>query len=162
MLQAINMNPQLGMIIGDLVAKNSDWPGAEEIAKRLKAMLPPEIANLEKVEGLPEEAQAIVARAQGQLEQMNQTLAEGTMILQAKDAEIADLKRQMGYKDRELDIKEQDMHMKHNADVFDTKMEGFIAMMEQREGERMEVLTRVLDEIQGQIQGFRELQFPLQ
>lgn len=37
-LQAI---PQMGPLIGDLIAKNMDWPGASEIEKRLKLLLPP-------------------------------------------------------------------------------------------------------------------------
>jgi hypothetical protein len=33
--------PQAGAVIGDLIAKNQDWPGAEEMAERLKKLLPP-------------------------------------------------------------------------------------------------------------------------
>lgn len=34
--------PNAAPVIGDLLAKSMDWPGSEEIAKRLKAMVPPE------------------------------------------------------------------------------------------------------------------------
>jgi Phage P22-like portal protein len=34
--------PESGPFIADLVAKNSDWPGADEIAKRLRNMVPPQ------------------------------------------------------------------------------------------------------------------------
>jgi hypothetical protein len=34
--------PEAAPFISDLVAKNSDWPGAEEIAKRLRNMIPPQ------------------------------------------------------------------------------------------------------------------------
>jgi len=37
--------PQSGSVIADLVAKNMDWPGADEIAARLKKMLPPGITE---------------------------------------------------------------------------------------------------------------------
>jgi hypothetical protein len=33
--------PQAAPLIGDLIAKNQDWPGAEQIAERLKKILPP-------------------------------------------------------------------------------------------------------------------------
>ena len=38
--------PPLMQIAGDLMAKNLDWPGADDIAERLKAMLPPPGADL--------------------------------------------------------------------------------------------------------------------
>jgi hypothetical protein len=34
--------PDAAPLIADLVAKNSDWPGADEIAKRLRNMIPPQ------------------------------------------------------------------------------------------------------------------------
>jgi len=40
MLEFIRVYPESGPLIADLIASNSDWPGAEEIAKRLKAMVP--------------------------------------------------------------------------------------------------------------------------
>lgn len=42
MMQVMQAMPQAAPLIADLVAKNLDWPGAEDIAKRLKAMLPPQ------------------------------------------------------------------------------------------------------------------------
>lgn len=43
MMELIRAYPAAAPIIGDLLADNLDWPGAEEISKRLKAMLPPAI-----------------------------------------------------------------------------------------------------------------------
>lgn len=43
MLQFIQAFPQAGQVAGDLVAKAMDWPGADEIAERLKKLLPPGI-----------------------------------------------------------------------------------------------------------------------
>jgi hypothetical protein len=43
MMQFIQALPQAGQVAGDLVAKNMDWPGAEDIAKRLEMLLPPEM-----------------------------------------------------------------------------------------------------------------------
>lgn len=39
MLQFLQAYPAAAPIIGDLIAKNMDWPGADEIAKRLRNML---------------------------------------------------------------------------------------------------------------------------
>ena len=42
MLQFIQAVPQAASVAGDLVARNMDWPGADEIADRLKRTLPPQ------------------------------------------------------------------------------------------------------------------------
>lgn len=41
MMEFIAAVPAAGPLIGDLLAKNLDWPGSQTIAKRLKALLPP-------------------------------------------------------------------------------------------------------------------------
>lgn len=45
MMQMVQALPQFGEVAGDLLAKNLDWPGAEEISARLRAMIPPHILN---------------------------------------------------------------------------------------------------------------------
>ncbi len=37
--------PQVMAIAGDLLVNNMDWPDSKEIAKRLKKMLPPQLAD---------------------------------------------------------------------------------------------------------------------
>jgi hypothetical protein len=48
MMQFVQAFPAAGAVVGDLIAKSMDWPGAEDIAKRLKAALPPELADDEE------------------------------------------------------------------------------------------------------------------
>lgn len=66
--------PGAGGMIGDLLAKNLDWPGADEIAERLK----------------PPAENPQVAQAQQQLQQMQQALQQlqGQLAEQAKDKEL--------------------------------------------------------------------------
>ncbi|MFY9642950.1 MAG: portal protein [Rhodomicrobium sp.] len=45
MLQFIQAVPQAATVAADLVARNMDWPGADEIADRLKRMLPPQVTG---------------------------------------------------------------------------------------------------------------------
>ena len=40
MMELIRAYPQAAPVIGDLLAQNLDWPGADEIAARLKGMIP--------------------------------------------------------------------------------------------------------------------------
>jgi hypothetical protein len=45
MMQFMQTNPQAAQYIMDLVAKNMDWPGSQEIADRLSKLLPPGLQN---------------------------------------------------------------------------------------------------------------------
>jgi hypothetical protein len=45
MMDAIQVWPQLMSVAGDLVAKAQDWPGAEELAERLKKTIPPQFLD---------------------------------------------------------------------------------------------------------------------
>lgn len=46
-LEAMNIlvqaNPALWQVIGDLLVKNMDWPGAQQMAERIKRTIPPEV-----------------------------------------------------------------------------------------------------------------------
>lgn len=45
MSKIIQTNPQLMGTAGDILAKNMDWPGAQEVAKRLAKTIPPELMS---------------------------------------------------------------------------------------------------------------------
>lgn len=51
MMDAIQVWPQLMQVAGDLVAKAQDWPGAQELADRLKKTIPPQFLDDEDKEG---------------------------------------------------------------------------------------------------------------
>jgi len=78
MMQLIQSFPDAAPIIGDLVAKNLDWPGADEIAERLKAMLPPQIND-----GIPPQ---ITQQLQELQQALQQSMAENqTLKIQAQN-----------------------------------------------------------------------------
>lgn len=68
MTELMRAYPPAAPLIADLLAKNMDWPGAEEIAARFKAMLPPPVQGQN-----PEvqQAQAAIQQLQQQLAQAN-------------------------------------------------------------------------------------------
>jgi hypothetical protein len=84
-MEFLKVFPQAAPIIGDVIAKNMDWPGNEEIVDRLRIMLPPPIQGLLSQKGkgkpLPPEAQQQIAQLTGQLEQ-------GKQAFQALQAEL--------------------------------------------------------------------------
>ena len=51
MTELLQYAPDVAPLIADLVVENSDWPGAQKIANRLKKTLPPEMREDEEQEG---------------------------------------------------------------------------------------------------------------
>jgi hypothetical protein len=88
MVELIRAYPAAAPVLGDLLARNLDWPGADEIAGRLAALLPPQLQG-----GPPPQAQA----AQAQLAKLTQALS-------AAQAEIATLKQDRAHQARKLEI----------------------------------------------------------
>jgi hypothetical protein len=85
MQQMTQANPELWHVIGDLLVSNMDWPGAEEMAKRLKATLDPKvieadssdippqvIAQLKQKDQDLQQLQTALQHALGQLNQATQ------------------------------------------------------------------------------------------
>lgn len=69
--------------IADLIAKNSDWPGAQEMAERFRKLLPPGLIDDKDKPPIPPEIQAKMA----EMEQMCQALS-GQLIQAKQDAAI--------------------------------------------------------------------------
>ncbi|MDQ0571487.1 hypothetical protein QFZ42_003321 [Variovorax paradoxus] len=83
-------NPEMWQVAGDLMVKSMDWPGAEELAKRMRLMLPPQIqAEISKDEGgqpeqpqIPPEMQQRMMQVAEQMETMGNELQETKSDLQ--------------------------------------------------------------------------------
>ena len=67
MIELIRGYPQAAPLIGDLLVKSLDWQNSEEIAERLKAMLPQQIND-----GIPAELQQQMQEGQQRLQQLEQ------------------------------------------------------------------------------------------
>ncbi len=76
--QVIATNPQTMLpVVGDIWAKNADFPDADVLSSRFKKLLPP---NLQEAEGEDAQSQLVAAKAQLQTlsAQYNQAVAELT------------------------------------------------------------------------------------
>lgn len=77
MIEMMRVNPQAGQIMMDLLAKNLDWPGADEISERFKSMLPPQIQGENpQVQQLQQMLQQTQQQAQQIVSQLQQKIAE--------------------------------------------------------------------------------------
>lgn len=87
MTEFVRVFPQAAPLIGDLIAKNMDWPGADQIADRLKSMLPPGMASGDDL--TPEEQMQVQQQQQAaqQAEQAQQAAQQQAMELEARKAD---------------------------------------------------------------------------
>lgn len=94
MMEFIQAFPAAAPIIGDLFAANLDWPGATEIAARLKTMLPEQLQGQNPV---IEQGKKMIEQLQQQLQAVQQQAAEAIQKLQ-DERQIDMLKTQIdGY-----------------------------------------------------------------
>lgn len=93
-MEFIRIFPPAAQAIGDLVAENMDWPGAEKVTKRLKKMLPPQLQEPEDKEEADPAALSQQLAQQGQmLEQMKQELHTVSEVLEKKTLELQSQER---------------------------------------------------------------------
>lgn len=80
MTELLRVYPAAAPVIGDLLAKNLDWPGADEIAKRLQAMLPPQVKGQDPQTAQMQQAIQQLQQQLGQMGQENQQLKTDKLI----------------------------------------------------------------------------------
>ena len=104
----MQQNPAAFQIVGDLWAENSDFPNADEFARRMKQGLPPQYRT-----GVDPQVQAVTQQAQ-QMQQKAQQL------LQQAGAEIATLKQQVAQMQVQAKDKSGDLAIKaHSLQIDD-------------------------------------------
>jgi uncharacterized secreted protein with C-terminal beta-propeller domain len=93
MMQFSQSWPKLMDVAGDKVVRAMDWPGAEEIAERIKRVIPPEITREENAsegmpqEGLPPEVEQTLQQATEYIGMLQQQVQQLTAELQSKEAD---------------------------------------------------------------------------
>lgn len=90
MMQLVQTNPALFNVVADLMIRNSPLINANEIAERVKMLVPPQALGQDKID--PEQAKA-------QIQQLDQVVQKQQADLQALQQELADKNA-----DRELDL----------------------------------------------------------
>jgi len=84
--------PPLMQYAGDIIVGNMDWPGAEEISKRLKAILPPEIKAVvddgEKEGGEDPEAVQKMNEMADQMQHLSQALQEAQARIESDEEKL--------------------------------------------------------------------------
>ncbi len=113
MAQVLQGNPQLWQVAGDLFVKNLDWPGADELAKRLKKMVPPELTQdddqppelqqaMQVIEQLKQQGQAL----QGVIQQLQDGQEAQRLQIEGFNAETNRMKAESAVKVDDAKVKQ--------------------------------------------------------
>jgi hypothetical protein len=86
MMDAVQVYPQMMEVAGDLVAKAQDWPGSEELADRLRKMVPPQL--------LSDKERAEMGPQGPNVQQMMQQQAQQQEMMQKGMQELEKLKQE--------------------------------------------------------------------
>ena len=138
--QIFQSSPEMLKLFGDVWLANADFPGAREMAKRAKQLLPPHIRG-EKAEVAPE-LQEQMQQQQAQLQQMGQALEEKSRIIETKQIEADS-------KERIEAVKAEVATAKIHADTF-TKLEQL------QSKENLDAFKQQLDAISRSIEMLRQ------
>lgn len=98
MMSVVQAVPTLFPVVGDLMVKNMDWPGADDIAKRLRKMLPPQLQESDE------------GQDTGIAQQVQQVMQAAEAKIQALSAELEQAKEERAMKVAELELKDKDIN----------------------------------------------------
>lgn len=119
MLDVLKAFPQAAQVMGDLLAKNFDWPDADEISKRLKLLLPVEIIKGEN----PAFQQAIMQKDQ-QIQQLTQQMQVLMTEAQRMSVELQNKMVDARVKEGDLRRKIAKDIMDHQVDMTDLELQA--------------------------------------
>lgn len=119
MMQLVQSAPETMQFAGDLIVRNMDWPGAEELSDRYRMMLPPPIQQAlqesDGQEGLPPQVKSAIAQVQqGQqeIQQQQQQMAQVHQELQQQAAQNEAERAKLDASRKELQASEKVLQSK--------------------------------------------------
>lgn len=130
MVDLLRVIPQAGQVGGDILVRNLDWPGAEQLADRLAAGNPLAQADKMLPEDIPDQAKAVImhlTQQVQQLQQQNQMLTVDKHFGLSKQAMIE------SHEDRRhlatLDTKRRDTDVRADTSMYDTEMRAAVELI---------------------------------
>jgi hypothetical protein len=146
MMEAVQVFPEMMKVAGDLVAKAQDWPGAEELAERLRKTIPPHLLSEKEreemgeagqdVQGLMQQQAAMQEQLQAGMEELEKLKVENLKLslkaeIEAKKLEIDEFKAEterlkaladIAAKDEEFDIRRGEQEAQMENDTHDREL----------------------------------------
>lgn len=128
MTNIVQAYPRIMEVGGDIMIRNQDWPGADELAERLKKTIPPELTQ-EDEEGAPQ----IPPEMQKQLQQ--------------QDMMIKDLTEALNATQQIIDNKMEEIASKERMKMAELENKVVLQMTKQTGDANMEIMKKHLEEI---------------
>lgn len=139
-----NANPQIGLMLSDLMVRNLDIAGSDQVADRIRwfleksGMAPPEEEGQQPI---PPQVQAMIAQGkqvldaqaqaiaglQGQLQQAGQEIQRLKVGEETKQADIAIKAQELEIQRQELAVRVQELQAKHAIEVGKLQIDAFEA-----------------------------------
>src|SRR5262249_4585413 len=104
MMELLRAFPQAAPYIGDLLAKNLDWPGAQEIAERLRALIAPQLQGQPVPDPRVPALQAEIAKLTAMLQDTSQKLHAARASQAAELAQIEVELKKIALDERRLSV----------------------------------------------------------
>jgi len=117
MIDMLHHMPQLGQIAGDLIVGQMDWPGATQLAERLKMANPLAQMQDQMPKNIPPEAKEMIGSLMGQLHQAQQQLQQLTQEKQAKVFGVQEREQAVTQREMQKEVAETHrLHIKESGD----------------------------------------------
>lgn len=100
LLEFLKIRPDAGELVGDIIARNLDLPESEELAKRFRAVVPPEV-----LQGENPQIAAIIQQNQQQVQQLTEVVQQLQTALNVAQTKLADKEKELLLKEREIERK---------------------------------------------------------
>lgn len=133
MIDLTKVAPQIAQIAGDLMVRNMDWPGSQEIADRLKKTLPPGIADDDKEKQMPippqmkaqmDQMSQMVEQLTNQLNQANEKIETKTLELESRERiEFAKMQLSAELEMAKLGSQESQLLLKQELDQINRRLD---------------------------------------
>lgn len=169
MMDFLQYVPDSAPIIADLIAKNMDWPGSEAIAKRLKAMLPPQLQGIEDSDenggiaaalsaqkaALEQQFAAQIEQVQAEFAKKEQELAGMEQGVQAGMQKLAEQKRDLEVRALKQAYEEDVLKLQEKFAAHMSSMQAEKEASMQESGEMLQIIPAIAQMMQqmGQMVG---------
>lgn len=130
MLEFSKAYPQAAPVIMDLVARNMDWPGADDVADRLQKLLPPGMAEEEDMTPEQQQIQMLqqqLQQAQQMIEQITQEPAYRKEVAGAVKAEADAERATSQVQEQQLETVQKQMELALQSGQLNAAIEQIVA-----------------------------------
>lgn len=146
MVQMVTAKPELLQVIGDIMFRNMDVPGGDEIAERMKKMLPPQLQEQPDMDSLPTDVREAIQQAQAAIEQEKQMMAQAAQQIQQMQEQAQ--QEGMQAKDAKGALQLEAERLKNAQDKLNAAEQILMANIAEEEAKREAALAKFREDVE--------------